>query len=165
MKRRRHDKHIACAFNSDKVLAKHRPFNVDTTHKSWKRILFISQANEWQASTLKRRIPQTNTSKLEHSTWLIWQLEHLRQVNIVEACSIQKLSGCWVKPTLDSNVFPCCVHFPALSLCLSFFYVCMDSKVFPCHENINFTPTTTRDLLGISISWYVSNDLKPVFVG
>ena len=162
---RTQDKHITYTSNLERIFVKHRPFNVDTTHKSQRATCCTSRANEWQASTLKRRIPQTNTSKLEHSTWLIWQLEHLRQVNIVEACSIQKLSGCWVKPTLDSNVFPCCVHFPALSLCLSFFYVCMDSKVFPCHENINFTPTTTRDLLGISISWYVSNDLKPVFVG
>ena len=118
---RTQDKHITCTSNLERIFVKHRPFNVDTTHKSQRATCCTSRANEWQASTLKRRIPQTNTSKLEHSTWLIWQLEHLRQVNIVEACSIQKLSGCWVKPTLDSNVFPCCVHFPALSLCLSFF--------------------------------------------
>ena len=126
--------------------------------ESW---IFTTRASEWQASTLKGHIPETNIFTLELSTWLIWQLQHLRQVNIVEACSIQNLSVCWGDNQRSTQTCLLVVYI----FLLSRFFVFLLLFVHAYHENINFTPTTTRGLLGISIPWCVSNDLKPVFVG
>ena len=78
------------------------------------------RANEWQSSTLKGRNPGTNIFSLELSTWLIWQLQHLRQVNIVEACSMPKVFLCAGMTTKTKLTHVCLLH--TLSRCLVCFF-------------------------------------------